>query len=326
MQVVLATDRLVLRRFTEADVDHLVELDSDPEVTRCLTRLRPVREEVARKLAGRIASYDEHPGFGLFAAIERATGDFIGWFHLRPGLTDPRDDEPELGYRLRRAAWGRGYATEGSRALIEKAFAELGASRVWAETMAVNAASRRVMEKAGLRFAGTVHNVWPEALPGGEHGDVQYAITRAEWEADRRPAGTTRYSIANQARTWRVTVRSPAATSVGASSAIAPAAIIRIRGIGGPCDGSSSTRASAPNVTPPAVASASALARAAAMATPSASCSAADGSAADICAPCTSLAPAPTRPSSTSPSRSRSRTLAVICRVTRYPVRRCPLR
>jgi RimJ/RimL family protein N-acetyltransferase len=59
-------------------------------------------------------------------------------------------DEVELGDRLRRSAWGMGYATEGSRALVDRAFAEPGVRRVYAETMAVNVASRRVLEKAGL--------------------------------------------------------------------------------------------------------------------------------------------------------------------------------
>ena len=91
-------------------------------------------------------------------------------------------DHPELGYRLRAASWGLGYATEGSRALVDLAFRELGAERVFAETMAVNTASRRVMEKAGLRYVRTFHQEWPDRIEGDEHGDVEYALTRAEWE------------------------------------------------------------------------------------------------------------------------------------------------
>jgi RimJ/RimL family protein N-acetyltransferase len=79
-----------------------------------------------------------------------------------------------------------GYATEGSRALIDKGFADFGIERVNAETMAVNVGSRRVMEKAGLRCVRTFHADWPVRIPGDEEGDVEYAITRAEWEADRR--------------------------------------------------------------------------------------------------------------------------------------------
>ena len=186
MQVFLETDRLILRRFTADDADLIVELDSDPEVRRHVQLNPTTREEAAGEiLPAWLRYYDRYRGYGFWAAIERASGEFIGWFHLRPGLTDGRDDEPELGYRVRRASWGRGYATEGSRALIDMAFSDMGARLVWAETMSVNAASRRVMEKAGLRFVGTIFQDWPEKLPGDEEGDVRYAITREEWERDR---------------------------------------------------------------------------------------------------------------------------------------------
>src|SRR4029450_3018730 len=112
------------------------------------------------------------------------------WFHLRPP-EGAGPDEPELGYRLRRSAWGKGYATQGSRALIRAAFTELGARRVYAETMVVNRGSRRVMEKAGLRLVRTFHRPWPDPIEGDEHGEVEYALTRAEWEeaeAGRREA------------------------------------------------------------------------------------------------------------------------------------------
>jgi RimJ/RimL family protein N-acetyltransferase len=135
-----------------------------------------------------LEQYKRWPGYGTFAAVERSTGEFIGWFHLRPDAGSA-EDEPELGYRLRRDAWGKGYATEGSRALVDLAFSELGAARVWAAAMAAHTASRRVMEKAGLRFVRLFHGDWPYRIPGDEHGDVEYAITRAEWEEDRRSGG-----------------------------------------------------------------------------------------------------------------------------------------
>jgi RimJ/RimL family protein N-acetyltransferase len=97
--------------------------------------------------------------------------------------------EPELGYRLRRGAWGAGFATEGARALIGKAFRELGARRVYATTMAVNTGSRRVMEKAGMRPVRLYHDEWPERIPGDEHGDVEYAITQEDWAS--RQEGST---------------------------------------------------------------------------------------------------------------------------------------
>lgn len=175
----LETDRLTLRRFTIADVDALTDLDSDPEVMFFITGGRPTpRAEIAEEVLPHWLALDARgDGYGFRAAVERATGDFLGWFHLR------RESRgAELGYRLRRAAWGRGYATEGSRSLISHGFAVLGAERIHAETMAVNATSRRVMEKAGLRYVRTFTADWPDRIPGDEEGDVEYALTRAEWE------------------------------------------------------------------------------------------------------------------------------------------------
>jgi RimJ/RimL family protein N-acetyltransferase len=185
VDVFLETDRLVLRRFTGDDLELLVELDSDPEVKRYIDDGAPVdRQELAAMLAWWLGYYERYEGYGFWAAVEKASGAFVGWFHLRPGEgAGPR--EPELGYRLLREAWGRGYATEGSKALIDKAFAELGAERVYASTMVVNTGSWRVMEKVGLRYVRTFHAGWPVKIPGDEQGDVEYAIDRAEWENDR---------------------------------------------------------------------------------------------------------------------------------------------
>jgi len=183
MQVFLATERLVLRQFTLDDVDNLVELDSDPGVMHFITGGRATpREEIENDiLPWFLQYYEPEDRYGFWAAIEKSTGMFLGWFHFRPEDGQP-SDEPELGYRLRRSAWGRGYATEGSRALIRKGFTELGVARVVANAMAVHTASRRVMEKAGLTLVRTFHQEWPDRIPGDEHGDVEYVLTRADWE------------------------------------------------------------------------------------------------------------------------------------------------
>ncbi len=199
MDVFLETERLVLRRFTPADVDLLVALDADPEVMHFVTGGRATpREEIEHDfLPAWLGYYERFDGYGFWAAIEKASGEFLGWFHLRPHEGSPAD-EPELGYRLRKAAWGQGYATEGSRALIAKAFRELGARRVRAETMTVNRASRRVMEKSGLTLVRTFHQEWPDPIPGDEHGDVEYAITREEWERQRSAGSEERSPAAGR--------------------------------------------------------------------------------------------------------------------------------
>jgi RimJ/RimL family protein N-acetyltransferase len=184
MHVYLETDRLILRRFTPDDLDALTALDADPVVMRYINGGRPTPRDEMRDdyLPWWLAYYDAGDRYGFWAAIEKDTGAFLGWFHLRPQQGDP-EDEPELGYRLIAAVWGRGYATEGSRALIGKAFGELGARRVYATTMMANKASWRVMERAGLRFVRTFHQPWPDRIEGEELGDVEYALTREEWLA-----------------------------------------------------------------------------------------------------------------------------------------------
>ena len=190
MQIFLETDRLVLRQFTEDDVDNLVDLDSDPEVMHFINGGRPTpRHEVESDvLPAFLDYYARFAGYGFWAAMEKSTGRFVGWFHFRPAKAAP-PNEVELGYRLCKSAWGEGYATEGSRALIHKGFAELGVQRVVASTMVVNVASRRVMEKAGLRFVRIFHQPWPDHIEGEEKGDVEYALLRSEWQEQARGRG-----------------------------------------------------------------------------------------------------------------------------------------
>ena len=183
MHVFVETPRLMMRQFTLADVDDLVSLDADPDVMRFVTGgLATTREEIETEfLPAFLAYYDRYEGYGFWAAIEKPAGQFLGWFHFRP-REGASADEAELGYRLRKSAWGKGYATEGSRALIRKGFTEFGVQRVVAEAMAVNLASRRVMEKAGLTLVRTFRRPWPYPIEGDNLGDVEYALTKADWE------------------------------------------------------------------------------------------------------------------------------------------------
>jgi RimJ/RimL family protein N-acetyltransferase len=187
MEVYLATERLVLRRFTEADADNLVALDGDPEVMRYLNGGAPTpRDVIERETLPRFFSYYEHGDrYGVWAAIEKATGEFLGRFILRPlRAADP--DEFDLGFRLRRSAWGKGYATEGSLALVRKGFTELGVRRVTASAIAANIASRRVMEKVGLTLVRTYRVTHPDRFDGEEQEVVVYALTREDWERRNR--------------------------------------------------------------------------------------------------------------------------------------------
>ena len=179
----LETERLFLRPFTRDDAPLLYALDSDPEVMRYISKGKPTPlEKITDEVLPRWLRYYETSDYlGFWAAHERASGDFTGWFHLRPDRFTP--EEMELGYRLMRRFWGRGYATEGSRALVEKAFIDWDIDRVVAATLVGNTASQRVMEKCGLRFE--TRFTYPESLlPGwteAERQAVKYGVSRAEF-------------------------------------------------------------------------------------------------------------------------------------------------
>jgi RimJ/RimL family protein N-acetyltransferase len=176
-RVPFETARLSLSLSREEDRENLVALECDPEVMRFLNGGRPTSDDTA----------DEDGAFltprggedDVWAAHETRSGAFVGWFSLRR----VREGVGELGYRLHREAWGRGLASEGAGALVAKGFREIGFARIVATTMAVNHASRRVAEKAGLTHVRTVYPHWRDPLPGSELGEVEYEITRDEWEA-----------------------------------------------------------------------------------------------------------------------------------------------
>jgi RimJ/RimL family protein N-acetyltransferase len=179
MHVLLETDRLVLRRFTEDDAPRLFDLDSDPEVMRYvgpygLPTVEAYRDRIRDVW---LPSYAAHPRRGVFAALLRDSGEFLGWFAFRPATEYrfakeagwARDTDVELGYRLRQAHWGKGFATEGSRALVELGLADPCVTCVVAAALVPNRASTRVMEKCGLV------RVREFALPGFDDPSVVYA-------------------------------------------------------------------------------------------------------------------------------------------------------
>ena len=155
-----------------------------PIPTSCALSAEAYRRPATRSRTSscrRSGYYQRYQAYGFWAAIEKSTGDFLGWFHFRP-REGTAPNQVELGYRMRKSAWGKGYATEGSRALIRKGFTESGVQRVTAEAMAANMASRRVMEKAGLTLVRTFSQPWPDVTGGHEIEAVEYALDKADWE------------------------------------------------------------------------------------------------------------------------------------------------
>ena len=184
-QATLHTGRLRLVPLAEQHLDYEVELDSDPEVMRYVgngTARAP--DEVAGYHRRRLATAERAAGFGFWAGFTAER--FVGWWILEP--PDRPDQGPvtgqaALGYRLLRRYWRQGLASEGARELLRHGFADLGLHRIFAETMAVNEASRATMASIGLRYVRTFTADWEEPIAGSEHGEVEYAITRDEWLA-----------------------------------------------------------------------------------------------------------------------------------------------
>ena len=187
-QAALRTSRILLVPLSDEHLEYEVELDSDPEVMRYLGNGGPrTREEVQVLHRRRLAAARRVPGLGFWAGF--VGEDFVGWWILEPPARadqGPVDGQAELGYRLLRRHWRNGLASEGSRELIRHGFEDLGLTRIFAETMAVNAASRATMAAVGMAHVRTFHMDWDEPLPGSELGEVEYAISRDRWLARTR--------------------------------------------------------------------------------------------------------------------------------------------
>jgi RimJ/RimL family protein N-acetyltransferase len=186
--ILLETRRLRLREFDMSDADRLVELDSDPEVMRYISKGLPTPREVIvdKVLPAWLEFYSRPRPIGFWAVELRQGSEFLGWFHLRPDRMSP--PELELGYRLVRRAWGKGLASEGGRALLAAAFEDSDYAAISARTLVTNLASQRVMQKCGLSFEQ--HFVYPaRMLPTWseeERRAVKYSVTRAVWQRDRQ--------------------------------------------------------------------------------------------------------------------------------------------
>ena len=168
----LQTHRLTLAYCRPDDRADFIALEQDPEVMRYLTGRLPSAPDDDSFLRPR--GTEEH----VWTARRKESGAFVGWFCLWPmerGVAD-------LGYRLRREDWGQGLAMEGAAALIAWGFGNRGYERIIADTMTVNLASRRVLERLGFSLVRHVPYAFPRPFPGTEEGIVEYALQRQNWK------------------------------------------------------------------------------------------------------------------------------------------------
>jgi len=150
-----STPRLLAERETSDHLDLLAALFADERVTATLGGVRS-RAESAARLAEDLAHWDRH-GYGFWIWRERAGGAFVGRAGLRH-LEIGGGPEIELGYAVAAEHWGRGFATEASIAIVERAFDAIGLDDLVCFTQPTNAGSRRVMEKAGFVFEREVEH------------------------------------------------------------------------------------------------------------------------------------------------------------------------
>ena len=182
----IRTNRLILRHWRDDDREPFFRLSSDPEVMEHFPAL--LTREESDAMAARIRTSFEERGFGLWALELPGGAPFLGF----AGLTVPRFTSPtfgpcvEIGWRLARAHWGKGYVTEAARAALDDGFARLSFPEVLSFTVQANHRSWRVMERLGMRRREDLDFDHPLIADGHRlKRHVCYRLAADEWRAMR---------------------------------------------------------------------------------------------------------------------------------------------
>ena len=173
---IIATERLILRKWKESDVRPFAEMNADPEVMRYFPNT--FSEVETRSMVQRIQSLFDRKGYGLFAVEHKATGQFIGF----TGLSIPTFESfftpcVEIGWRYKKEAWGKGYATEAASACLTYGFETLQLQKIVSFTSPLNVNSEKLMRRIGMKYSGDFdHPLIPKDHRLCRH--VLYEITR----------------------------------------------------------------------------------------------------------------------------------------------------
>ncbi|PSW15574.1 GNAT family N-acetyltransferase [Photobacterium rosenbergii] len=178
----LETDRLILRQWKSEDYPDYARLNADPDVMQYFPAVLSEQESDAQ--AARITQLIAERGWGFWAVEVKATGQFIGFVGLHS--QDEQSGIPnapfiEIGWRLAKDYWGKGYAPEAADKALQFAFEELMAPSIYAFTALSNIPSQKVMEKIGMANIGQDFD--HPKLPTGHHLERHclYQITRETW-------------------------------------------------------------------------------------------------------------------------------------------------
>jgi RimJ/RimL family protein N-acetyltransferase len=151
MNIVLETERLILRTFTMDDAKLLYELNLDPNVIRYtfdpIKDIEHAKEVLGKTILPQYALYNH----GRWAVHLKPDLEFIGWCGLK---ARPERNEIDLGYRFKKRSWGKGYATEAAFACIKYGFEKLNLPRIVGRAIMANENSFRVLEKCGMTYIG----------------------------------------------------------------------------------------------------------------------------------------------------------------------------
>ena len=148
-KIIIESERLYLTEYTNDDVQLLFQLNSDPEVLKYIGPPWTKIENAKKRIIEIIDYYSKNPGLGVWAAYEKNSNEYIGFFEL---AHLDKTEEIEVGYRLHKKYWGQGYATEMSKVLIDYGFNKLGLDQIVGITHPENFASQNVLLKCGLRY------------------------------------------------------------------------------------------------------------------------------------------------------------------------------
>ena len=168
----IVTKRLIMRGFQEEDLDAYASMCGDAEVMRYIATGKILSRDESWRNMAMILGHWQLRGYGMWAIEERRSGEMLG----RVGCWQPSGwIGLEIGWTIRRAFWGQGFATEAGKVAMEYAFEELQQTHVISLIRPENMASRRVAEKVGEKLEGTAELMGSEALV--------YGISQEEWKA-----------------------------------------------------------------------------------------------------------------------------------------------
>ena len=178
----LETERLTLRQWKESDYPAFSELNADSEVMAYFPKTMSRAE--SDEMADKIKSLISERGWGLWAVEEKKSTRFVGFVGLHKPVPElPFSPCVEIGWRLAKQYWGKGYATEASKKVLTFAFGSLNLARVYSFTSVANLRSRAVMERLNMINTNKnfEHPEVPVANPLREH--VLYELTKERWHA-----------------------------------------------------------------------------------------------------------------------------------------------